>query len=158
MDIKQIKELMAAMEKGGLRRLRIKREDDFEIELEKEPPPTAALFIPPQRHEVRQEIFQEPHAQIPVSKPLHSSGHSPGHSSSKTVNSPLVGTFYPSPAPGETHFVKVGDKVDENTVVCIIEAMKVMNEIKAKIKGEIVEILIAEGEPVEFGTPLFRII
>jgi acetyl-CoA carboxylase biotin carboxyl carrier protein len=149
MDIKQIKELMAAMEKGGLRKLRVK-EDAFEIELEKEPPPqTAALFIPPPRSDapVFHTIAHEPRQEPPKKEPP-----------AQTINSPLVGTFYPSPAPGKAHFVKVGDKVEEGTVVCIIEAMKVMNEVKAKVKGEIAEILIGEGKPVEFGTPLFRIV
>src|ERR1022692_463930 len=66
-----------------------------------------------------------------------------------TINSPMVGTFYPSSAPGEKTFVNVGDSVDENTVVCIIEAMKVMNEIKAEARGTIVRVLAEEGKPVQ---------
>ncbi len=74
-----------------------------------------------------------------------------------TINSPMVGTFYPSSAPGEKSFVSVGDSVDENTVVCIIEAMKVMNEIKAEAHGTIVRILAEEGKPVQYGQPLFEL-
>ena len=69
----------------------------------------------------------------------------------------MVGTFYLASAPGEAPFVKIGDQVDENTTVCIIEAMKVMNEIKAEMSGTITEILVESGKPVEFGKPLFRI-
>jgi acetyl-CoA carboxylase biotin carboxyl carrier protein len=69
----------------------------------------------------------------------------------------MVGTFYRSAAPGEKPFANVGDIVDENSNVCIIEAMKVMNEIKAEISGEILEVLVENGEPVEFGQPLFLV-
>ncbi len=74
------------------------------------------------------------------------------------VTSPMVGTFYTSPSPEDSPFVKVGDKVDKNSVVCIIEAMKVMNEIKANVSGTVAEILVETSQPVEFGTKLFRII
>ena len=73
------------------------------------------------------------------------------------VTSPMVGTFYSSPAPDAPPFAKVGDKIDKNTVVCIIEAMKVMNEVKANVSGTVAEILVDSAHPVEFGTKLFRI-
>ncbi len=71
--------------------------------------------------------------------------------------SPMVGTFYRSPSPEAAWFVEAGSKIGPDTVLCIIEAMKVMNEIKAETKGEIVEILVENGEPVEYGQPLFLI-
>ena len=71
--------------------------------------------------------------------------------------SPMVGTFYRSPSPDADPFVEVGTIIGEDTVICIIEAMKVMNEIKAETEGEVVEILVENGEPVEFGQPLFLI-
>lgn len=74
---------------------------------------------------------------------------------SKIIESPIVGTFYRSNAPGAESFVKVGSKVDAETTVCIVEAMKVMNEIKAEKNGVIKEILIENGQPVEFGQALF---
>jgi len=70
---------------------------------------------------------------------------------------PMVGTFYRAPSPDAAPFVEVGDRIGKETVVCIIEAMKVMNEIKAEIEGEILEILVQNGEPVEFGQPLFLV-
>ena len=73
----------------------------------------------------------------------------------KLIESPIVGTFYRASAPGADAMVKVGDKVDAETVVCIIEAMKVMNEIKAEKSGVIKEILVENGQPVEFGQPIF---
>lgn len=73
------------------------------------------------------------------------------------IVSPMVGTFYEAPSPGSAPFVKVGDKIKEKTVVCIVEAMKLMNEIEAEIKGEIVEVLVENGQLVEYGQPLYRV-
>lgn len=77
--------------------------------------------------------------------------------SGKTIDSPMVGTFYRAPSPDAQPFVQVGDKVTPDTVLCIIEAMKVMNEIKAETSGEIAEILVENGKPVMFGEPMFRL-
>ncbi|HNT36608.1 MAG TPA: acetyl-CoA carboxylase biotin carboxyl carrier protein [bacterium] len=74
-----------------------------------------------------------------------------------TINSPMVGTFYRAPAPEAPPFVKIGDSVDPDTVVCILEAMKVMNEIKAEVRGRITEVLVENAQPVEFGQALFRV-
>ena len=74
------------------------------------------------------------------------------------ITSPMVGTFYSAPSPEDPTFVKVGDKIEKNQVVCVIEAMKVMNEIKANVTGALVEVLVESGQPVEFGTKLFRIV
>ncbi|MFH1731948.1 MAG: acetyl-CoA carboxylase biotin carboxyl carrier protein [Planctomycetota bacterium] len=73
------------------------------------------------------------------------------------VTSPMVGTFYRSPKADADHLVEVADEVEEDTVLCIIEAMKVMNEIKAEHKGRVVKILVENGDPVEYGQPLFLI-
>jgi acetyl-CoA carboxylase biotin carboxyl carrier protein len=73
------------------------------------------------------------------------------------ITSPMIGTFYSAPSPDAESFASVGDNVGDETVVCIIEAMKVMNEIKAECSGEIVEILVENGEPVEYGQPLFLV-
>jgi acetyl-CoA carboxylase biotin carboxyl carrier protein len=75
----------------------------------------------------------------------------------KEIVSPMVGTFYRSPSPDAAAFVEVGQQVDEETVVCIIEAMKVMNEIKAEVKGVITEVSSENGKPVEFGQTLFKV-
>jgi acetyl-CoA carboxylase biotin carboxyl carrier protein len=73
------------------------------------------------------------------------------------VTSPIVGTFYASPAPDEPAFVQIGDRIQKTQTVCIIEAMKIMNEIEAEVVGEVVEILVQNGQPVEFGQPLMRV-
>lgn len=78
-------------------------------------------------------------------------------SSLHKIVSPMVGTFYQSASPGSAPFVSVGTKVTDKTVVCIVEAMKLMNEIEAEVKGEIVEILVENGQLVEYGQPLFLV-
>ena len=82
---------------------------------------------------------------VPIEEGLH------------VVKSPIVGTFYESPSPGSPPFVKPGDKVEAGQVLCIIEAMKLMNEIEADIGGEMVKRLVNNGQPVEYGQPLFSI-
>ncbi len=169
MELKQIKELMAAMERAGIKKASIKEKDGFEVHLERHETPTAApAQSQPMFHPVYHPPF-EAHHRFPSSTPPHhpSSGAvispteeppvkeetKPG----KYITSPMVGTFYSSASPDDPSFVKVGDKVDENSVVCIIEAMKVMNEVKAGIQGIVLEILVDNAHPVEFGTKLFRI-
>ena len=73
------------------------------------------------------------------------------------IKSPMVGTFYPAPSPESPPFVKVGDRVGPETTVCIIEAMKVFNEIPAEVSGTIVEVLVQRGDPVEYGQALFKV-
>jgi len=93
-------------------------------------------------------------AAAPEAGPVAEAGPPPG---TVTFDSPMVGTFYRAPAPDADPYVEVGTRFDEEAVLCIVEAMKVMNEIKSEVKGEIVDILVENGEPVEFGQPLFYI-
>lgn len=90
---------------------------------------------------------------------LSTVGSSPGADEAgfAYVKSPMVGTFYRSPSPENPAFVEANAKVDEKTVVCIIEAMKIMNEIQAETKGTIVEVLVENGQPVEYGQRLFKV-
>ncbi len=73
------------------------------------------------------------------------------------IKSPMVGTFYRSPSPESKPFVDIGSKIEDNSLVCIIEAMKIMNEIQAETKGTVVEILVENGQPVEYGQRLFKL-
>jgi acetyl-CoA carboxylase biotin carboxyl carrier protein len=98
-----------------------------------------------------------PVAAAPVAAPAAQAAPAAASPVGPTINSPMVGTFYRSAAPGEKSFANVGDQVDENTTVCIIEAMKVMNEIKAEARGTIARILAEDGKPVQYGQPLFEL-
>ncbi|HEX4603583.1 MAG TPA: acetyl-CoA carboxylase biotin carboxyl carrier protein [Candidatus Angelobacter sp.] len=94
------------------------------------------------------------HAPVQAAPPAPSAAPEEGL---HTVKSPIVGTYYESPAPGSLPFVKAGDQVAAGQVLCIIEAMKLMNEIESDATGEIVKVLVNNGQPVEYGQPLFAI-
>ena len=96
-------------------------------------------------------------APAPAATPAAAPAEAAPESRGTEIPCPMVGTFYRSPSPDAAPFVEVGDRIGKETVVCIIEAMKVMNEIKAEVEGEILEILVQNGEPVEFGQPLFLV-
>lgn len=152
MDMKQIKELMASMEKAGIKKIRIKEEKGFEVELERDSEHAPAAPARHHHHEPSHHFAPPP----PVTP--HRSGGEEEKKEGTHVSSPMVGTFYSAASPDDPSFVKVGDEVENDTVVCIIEAMKVMNEVKAGKKGKIVETLVSNADPVEFGTNLFRIV
>jgi acetyl-CoA carboxylase biotin carboxyl carrier protein len=168
-EFKQIKELMAAMGRTGIKRLSLKKEN-FELSLEREDIPGTRLPEPP--FDLSDETLRQTIAinraeqalsrgsEMPAGRatsPIHAETPKED-ANSLFVTSPMVGTFYNSPSPEDPPFVKPGDKVEKNTVVCIIEAMKVMNEIKANVSGTVAEVLMDPGQPVEFGTKLFRIV
>lgn len=168
MELKHIKELMSVMSRTGTKRLKL-REGDFELILER----PEYQFVSGNELAPVDLIEDRFHANIQArtDQALSRGGESGSRMASSVhpekpkedkagvyITSPMVGTFYASPAPVDPHFVKVGDKVEKNTVVCIIEAMKVMNEIKANVTGTVAEVLIESGQPVEFGAKLFRIV
>lgn len=170
MELKHIKELMTVMSRTGTKRLKLK-EGDFELVLER--PDSGRLgehfteqtsFSPEASqsqmyNRVDQTLLRG--AELPASRMTGSilpSEPKQEDLNSSYITSPMVGTFYAAPSPTDPPFIKVGDKVDKNTVVCIIEAMKVMNEVKANLSGTIAEVLVEAGQPVEFGAKLFRIV
>lgn len=140
--LEEIKDLMQNVETKKWKRIRLKK-GDFELDLEKESDQPVQY--------AEQQVEQEPVKVVTEKK-------SKAESKEDYVTSPMVGTFYNRPAPDQDPFVSVGDHVDEDSVVCIIEAMKVMNEVKAGKKGKIAEILIDNAQPVEFGSKLFKIV
>lgn len=147
MKLDEIKEMIALLEKSSLHKLSIKK-SDFELHLEKEPLIERQYIASPLPAE--QKKIEQVSSSAPLPPP-------PEKSSDVYVTSPMVGTFYTTPSPNDPSFVKVGDVVDIGTVICIIEAMKVMNEVKAGVKGKVKEVLCKNAHPVEFGTKLFRI-
>lgn len=162
MEIKHIKELMGVMGRTGTQKLMIKKEG-FELHLERQENGRIidASMDSPEDLIVRQESAL-PRSTMSLSKGkevsiLQSAQDTANDTTSLYVTSPMVGTFYSSPSPDDAPFIKPGDKIDKHTVVCIIEAMKVMNEVKAGVAGTVVEVLVESGHPVEFGTKLFRV-
>ncbi len=154
MELEQIKELMNHLEQSKLRKLVFKK-GDLELHLEKE---GAAPIHRPVRNFVPETVNESAfQSELPM-KGERGGGSAPrADAPGSYVTSPMVGTYYASPGPDQPVFVKVGDKVNENTVVCIVEAMKVMNEVKAGVSGTVAEIMADNSQPVEFGTRLLRI-
>ena len=160
MDLKQIKQIIELMKRSELTEFAVE-EEGFKLKIRRganglpivssgrasNPPfvPAESTSAPP----------------MPVPPPIQSSSQ-PGAASAEEpgityVKSPMVGTFYRSPSPESKAFVDVGTKIEENSLVCIIEAMKIMNEIQAETKGTVVEILVENGQPVEYGQRLFKL-
>jgi len=153
-DIKKLKQLVALMADNDLtemdlegegEKITLKRGSSGQVQYLPQPAPQAAA--PP------------PVAPAPGSAPASegAAAEAPPAPAGPTIDSPMVGTFYASPSPDADVFVTVGSKVKPDTVVCIVEAMKVFNEIKAETTGEIVEVLVENGAAVEYGQPLFRV-
>jgi acetyl-CoA carboxylase biotin carboxyl carrier protein len=161
LDLKQIKQIVALMAENDLSyfhfenqgsKVELRRGSDFQAAKE-------LLHSLPMASAAPLAVAAAPAAAptgaapAPVAAPSAAKAEPAG----PTINSPMVGTFYRSPAQGEEPFAKIGDTVDENSNVCIIEAMKVMNEIKAEIRGTIARVLVEDGKPVQYGQPLFEL-
>lgn len=162
MDLKDIRQIVELMKRNELTVFQLEREE-FKLLIKKGSTgrPGAeggyTVMAPPMPYP----------ASVPAPVPLPAAAaHEAGSPASaaeakssrgKEITSPMVGTFYVAPSPESAPFVKVGQQVTEDTVVCIIEAMKVLNEVKAEVKGTIVEIIAENGKPVQFGAPLFRV-
>jgi acetyl-CoA carboxylase biotin carboxyl carrier protein len=153
MDIAELKKLVKLMNENELVELEIE-EQGAKVRLKKAPAiqgfaAQAAGALPPGWS----PALAAPVAATPVA-PAAPSGPPPG---TLEIRSPIVGTFYKSASPEAPAYVSVGDRVKPDSVVCIIEAMKVMNEIKAELSGEIIEVLVDNGQAVEFDQVLFRV-
>jgi acetyl-CoA carboxylase biotin carboxyl carrier protein len=157
LELKDIKDLMNAMRRSFTKKLRIKQ-GDFELELEREDKEEqiGVLEQSPSRDEFLKLREDRALSQGSPLKPPEVEKN-PQQESVVYVTSPMVGTFYSFPSPEDPPFVKPGDLIKNETIVCIIEAMKVMNEVKASVSGSLLECLVENGHPVEFGTKLFRV-
>lgn len=145
MNLKEVKQLIDLMNENNLGELEIER-DGLKIRLKKE------------GEKIKKEEIV---TTVSPAKPFESTEIKEGQLQKKEgffeIRSPMVGTFYRASSPNAEAFVEPGQEIEEDQVICIIEAMKLMNEIKSEVKGEVVEILVKNGEAVEFDQPLFRI-
>jgi acetyl-CoA carboxylase biotin carboxyl carrier protein len=161
-NLNELCDLLAALNQTDIAELTLKSED-FELTLKKGVSPTYAPVVMPPA--VSDATIPIPPAPSPVAAASVAPAASvsvptpPPVADSKWVEiiSPMVGTFYRAPAPDEPPFVDVGDRISSGQTVCIIEAMKLMNELEAEVSGEIIEILVKNGEPVEYGQALMRV-
>lgn len=152
MEIKDIRRIVELMKNNDLSEFSMK-DKDFALELKRGGQEVVYAAAP---------VAAAPVAAAPVAAaaPAVAGAEAPAVDENDglvEVPSPIVGTFYCKPAPDADVFVKVGDEVSEDTVVCIVEAMKVMNEIKAEVKGVIKKVLVDDASPVQYGQPLFLV-
>ena len=156
MDSKRLAEIADVMEDRGLTRVRVEEPDGTAVELERAsaaqpvavPMPMPSSMTAPVAAPAAMSAAPEPTAQTPAAA---------SEPKGTEVTAPMVGVFYAAPAPGDEPLVHVGSKVKAGETLCIIEAMKVLNEVTAEADGEVLEICVADGDLVEFGSCLMRI-
>lgn len=148
MDLIKIKQVVDLMKKSDLSEFEI-QEQDFKLRIKRDLPGRAPLAAP--------APLPVAAAPAPLAAAPAPAAPALADPSIKLVTSPMVGTYYSTPSPETPSFVTIGSPIKVDSVVCIIEAMKVMNEIQSEIAGTVVECLVANGTSVEFGQPLFRV-
>lgn len=161
MDLKDIKAIIDLMKKNSIAEFEMEKEG-FRLRLKRAVPAGEAAIEEPRyligAEETQSGAIPPPAKPGTGTRPAAAGGDTVGTAPAEVeIRSPIVGTFYRAPAPDAPPYVEVGSEVNPDTVVCIIEAMKVMNEIKAEVRGVITEVLVENGMPVEYGQPLFRV-
>ena len=158
LDLASIERLVQLMADNDLLEVEVRNGPDRRVRLSRRPPETAQqmMMIPAQGQAVSAQAPAPPAAGTAGSEADGGQGPARDANTLEFV-SPMVGTFYRAPTPESPPYVMAHDKVNTETVLCIIEAMKVLNEIKAEMDGEVIDILVENGEAVEFGQPLFLI-
>ena len=157
MDLKDIKLIIDLMKKNDLSLFELEKEG-FKIRLKKGSGEPGGYAV--SSHTAYSPVSQPapaPASAAPLAAAAIPETPAPPAAKGKEITSPMVGTFYAAMSPDAPPYIKVGQSVTEDTVVCIIEAMKVMNEIKAEMTGTVTEVLGENGKPVQFGQPLFRV-
>jgi len=152
MDIKEIQNLIKFVAKSGASEVKLEMED-IKITIKTGPGKTETTIV-------QAAPMAAPQVQAPVATPVEAAApEKPKEDDSKyvTIKSPIIGTFYRKPAPDKPMFVEVGSVIKEGDPVCVIEAMKLFNEIESEVSGKIVKVLVDDATPVEFDQPLFLV-
>ena len=153
MELKDIRAIIDLMKKNDLAVFKLEKEG-FKLELEAHRPSPPFVSVLPGH----QPVAANPLAVYPAAATAAPAAAAiEATADQKEIVSPMVGTFYRAPSPDSAPYIKEGQEIAEDTVVCIIEAMKVMNEIKAEVKGVVTEVLVENGAAVQFGQSLFRV-
>jgi acetyl-CoA carboxylase biotin carboxyl carrier protein len=147
MDIRKVKKLIELLEESGIAEIEIK-EGEESVRISRHSPNAPVMPM---------QYAPMPAAALPAASPVEAASNEPAIVSGHQVNSPMVGTFYESSSPGAAPFAEVGKQVKEGDVICIIEAMKMLNQIESDKSGTIKAVLAENGQPVEFDQPLFVI-
>lgn len=154
MDLKDIKAIIDLMKKNSICEFELEKQE-FKIRMRRSNGSHGGMVEDPPQGQAPYYPLTPVQAQLPPVGPAASTPPSSGNEIE--IKSPMVGTFYRAPSPEAANYVEIGTEVNPDTVVCIIEAMKVMNEIKGELRGVITQVLVENARPVEFGQPLFRI-
>mgnify|MGYP006266172673 CR=1 FL=1 len=166
MDFKAIQDILKYVNKSNLVEVEIE-DKDFRLRIKRK---ASEVYVQPQAPVVQQPVAPQPEATAPqpapttggVEKPAPQAGEQPAEgeaipANAVEVKSPMIGTFYRKPSPDKEPYVKVGDTVSKGQTLCIIEAMKLFNEIEAELDGKILKVLVEDEKPVEYDQPLFLI-
>jgi acetyl-CoA carboxylase biotin carboxyl carrier protein len=163
MKIQEIRELIKLVDQSSIEEF-VYEQDGAKVKMKKKGAiaPSQAAVVQPAEHAVLQSVPQAAPVAAPAApqapqSPAQSEVKAEANESLHKITSPMVGTFYASPSPDAAVYVTAGDKVKKDSVVCIVEAMKLFNEIEAEVSGEIVEVLVQNGQLVEYGQPLFLV-
>lgn len=160
MDFKQIQELIKLVNDSNIGEVTVEQKD-FKVTIkQKEEPVQHMVAAPMQMPQYQQAPPQQQQAALPQqtqSGAPAADNNAAAPSNTITIKSPMIGTFYRRPSPDKPNFLEVGDKVEVGKVVCIIEAMKLFNEIESEVKGKVVKILVEDASPVEYDQPLFLV-
>jgi acetyl-CoA carboxylase biotin carboxyl carrier protein len=159
MDIKQIQELVKLINKTSIGEITIE-EDGTKITIKQKRDPSQTIYAQPlqaPQYSAQPPAFQNASPAVATTMPPPAAVTAPKADNLLTIKSPMIGTFYRSSAPDKPLFVNVGDEVTMGKVVCIIEAMKLFNEIESEVKGRIVKVLVDDASPVEYDQPLFLV-
>ena len=152
MELKDIKAIIDLMKKNSITEFELE-EKDSKLRLKRGVTGMASA----QADEAPLLAVPAPMPVVPIAAPVPVAALPAANTGEVDIKSPMIGTFYRSPSPEAASYVDVGAEVHPDTVVCIIEAMKVMNEIKSEVKGVITQVLVENGKPIEFGQPLFKV-
>jgi acetyl-CoA carboxylase biotin carboxyl carrier protein len=157
-NMEELRELIALLRDNGLAELELENEG-FRVRLRRESSAAGPSYVAeaPPHAPAHAPVAPAPAPSGPTHPGTHASTEASQDQDLHIIPSPIVGTFYRSPSPSADPFVKIGSNVEPESVVCIIEAMKLMNEIQAEASGEVVKIYVENGQPVEYGQPLFGI-
>ena len=156
MDFKQIQELIKLINDSNIGELTIEQKE-FRITIKQKEEQITQMVAPPMQNPYYAQQPPQQNQQITPSSPSAPAAEPILPSTTVTIKSPMIGTFYRRPSPDKPNFVEIGDEVSPGKVVCIIEAMKLFNEIESEVKGKIVKLLVEDASPVEYDQPLFLV-
>ena len=157
MDIRKIKKLIELLEESGIAEIEIK-EGEEAVRISRMPPASSAPSLPQYAQVAALPMAMSPQLEAPAkaaASPATEVTVAKPKPNEHVVTAPMVGTFYASPSPGAKAFIEIGDEIKVGQVLCIIEAMKMMNQIESDKAGKVTSIMARNGDPVEFGQPLF---